>query len=140
MCSRVLIGLSFLCAYLASLSAAAQVPGNPSAPSSTPFTLHTGTRVVLTDVTVTDMKGHPIHGLDRSAFRILDNGRPQEIATFEEHTDTSTRTRRPPGTPPTFRVLASATTTSCILHRYRMCCSSTRPAWAFPIRLPRETS
>ena len=40
---------------------------------------------VLTDVTVTDKNGNPVHGLPESAFRILDNNQPQTIASFEEH-------------------------------------------------------
>ena len=49
------------------------------------YTLHANKRVVLTDVTVTDRKGNPIHGLNASAFQILDNGKPQNLASFEEH-------------------------------------------------------
>ena len=49
------------------------------------YTLHTDKRVVLTDVTVTDRQGPPIHGLNASAFQILDNGKPQNLASFEEH-------------------------------------------------------
>jgi VWFA-related protein len=41
--------------------------------------------VVLTDVTVTDRQGNPVRGLKTSAFRIFDNKKPQEIASFEEH-------------------------------------------------------
>src|ERR1700722_151659 len=61
------------------LSTLAQSPG----PSG--FTLHTRARVVLTDVTVTDKNGNPVHNLSRSAFHIFDNKNPQDIASFEEH-------------------------------------------------------
>ena len=50
------------------------------------YTLQAHVREVITDVTVTDRYGNPIHGLSESAFHILDNGKPQRIATFEEHT------------------------------------------------------
>ena len=50
------------------------------------YTLHTSARIVLTDVTVMDGKGNPIHGLGRSAFHIFDNGREEELQSFEEHT------------------------------------------------------
>jgi VWFA-related protein len=50
------------------------------------FTLHTQARVVLTDVTVTDKNGSPVHNLNRSAFHIFDDKKPQDIASFEEHT------------------------------------------------------
>jgi VWFA-related protein len=52
------------------------------------YTIHADTRIVLTDVTVTDAKGNPIHGLPQSSFRIFDNNKPQAIASFEEHTGT----------------------------------------------------
>jgi hypothetical protein len=51
-----------------------------------PYTLHTQTRVVLTDVTITDANGNPVHNLSRSAFHIFDDKKPQDIASFEEHT------------------------------------------------------
>jgi VWFA-related protein len=50
------------------------------------FTLHARARVVLTDVTVTDKNGNPVHNLSRSAFHIFDNKKPQDIASFEEQT------------------------------------------------------
>ena len=52
------------------------------------YTLQAHAREVITDVTVTDRKGNPIHGLSGSAFHIFDNGVPQHLATFEEHTGT----------------------------------------------------
>jgi VWFA-related protein len=59
---------------------AAQTP-----PSQSTYTFQTNTRVVLTDVTVTDANGNPIHGLPQSVFRIFDNKQPQVIASLEEH-------------------------------------------------------
>jgi hypothetical protein len=63
-------------------SANAKMPASSSAPA---YTLRTSTRVVLTDVTVTDGQGNPVHGLDRSRFHIFDNNHPQELSSFEEH-------------------------------------------------------
>jgi VWFA-related protein len=59
---------------------AAQTPPDPST-----YSFHTYTRVVLTDVTVTDANGNSVHGLPQSVFRIIDNKHPQAIASFEEH-------------------------------------------------------
>jgi VWFA-related protein len=59
---------------------AAQTPSGQST-----YTFQTNTRVVLTDVTVTDANGNPVHGLPQSVFRIFDNKQPQVIASFEEH-------------------------------------------------------
>ena len=46
--------------------------------------LHTDTNLVLVDVVVAD-KGKPIHALDRSRFRIFEDGREQPVASFDEH-------------------------------------------------------
>lgn len=63
----------------------AQTQSSP-APSLPPaYTLHANTRLVLTDVTVTDRNGDPVHGLPRSAFHITEGKRDEDIASFEEH-------------------------------------------------------
>jgi VWFA-related protein len=67
------------------VSATAQSTVTPPSTQQPIYTLHANKRVVLTDVTVTDHKGNPIHGLNASAFQILDNGKPQDLASFEEH-------------------------------------------------------
>jgi VWFA-related protein len=59
---------------------AAQTP-----PGQSTYTFQTNTRVVLTDVTVTDTNGNPIHGLPQSVFHVFDNKQPQVIASLEEH-------------------------------------------------------
>jgi VWFA-related protein len=55
----------------------------PSVIGPTP-TFKTGTKLVVVDVVVTAKNGAPIHGLKESDFRILENGQPQEIKSFEE--------------------------------------------------------
>lgn len=64
-----------------------QTPDNSSSQRPT-YTFRTATRIVLTDVTVTDAKGNPVHGLRQSDFHILDNGKPQTMLSFAEHTTT----------------------------------------------------
>jgi VWFA-related protein len=59
-----------------------QTPGQPD---STVYTLHTTTREVNLDVVVTDAAGHPVHGLTRDNFRVLDEGQPQTLRGFDEH-------------------------------------------------------
>lgn len=49
------------------------------------YTIQANSRVVLTDVTVTDKNGDPVHGLAESDFRVFDNSKPQTIDSFEEH-------------------------------------------------------
>jgi len=87
MTSRILSTLFF---GLAFTIASAQQPAT-SAASPPSYTLHTGVRVVLTDVTVTDSKGNVVHGLPQAAFHITDNGESQAIRTFEEHNTDATQ-------------------------------------------------
>ncbi|WP_353068761.1 VWA domain-containing protein [Tunturibacter empetritectus] len=80
------MSIRFAHAALAVLLSAMAVSIQAQSPDPSGFTLHTQARVVLTDVTVTDANGNPVHNLSRSAFHIFDNKKPQEIASFEEHT------------------------------------------------------
>jgi len=48
-------------------------------------TLHTSTQIVLEDVTVTDSHGKAVHGLTRDSFIISEDGKPQTINGFDEH-------------------------------------------------------
>ncbi|MBW4038842.1 MAG: VWA domain-containing protein [Acidobacteria bacterium] len=73
---------------LASLATAhAQTPSTPLPPGNAADTLQVNTRIVLTDVTVTDDHGNPVHGLSRPQFHIFDDGHPQTISSFEAHKD-----------------------------------------------------
>jgi VWFA-related protein len=67
------------------ISTATAQSGDQQIPQSG-YTLQAHAREVVTDVTVTDRKGNPVHGLSESAFHIFDNGKPQHLGTFEEHT------------------------------------------------------
>ncbi len=59
--------------------------GTGTIPSQPGYTIQTGTRVVLTDVTVTDETGNPVRGLPVAAFHVFDNKKQQRISSFEEH-------------------------------------------------------
>jgi VWFA-related protein len=50
------------------------------------FSLHAGTDLVVEDVVVTDAHGNPIHNLTASDFTVLENGHPQKVKVFGEHT------------------------------------------------------
>jgi VWFA-related protein len=85
-----LLGLSILGSiYLCAGQSPAVSQTQPANAQSPTYTLHTESRIVLTDVTVMDRNGQPVHGLPRSAFEIFDDNEPQPIASFEEHTDTN---------------------------------------------------
>jgi VWFA-related protein len=84
------------------ISAAAQVTGAPNSPSQAPYTLQVQAPVVLTDVTVTDKHGNPVTGLMEDDFRILDNGKPQKLASFEEHREQLAKLAEASATPGNF--------------------------------------
>ncbi len=69
---------------------------NNPASSQSGYTIQANSRVVLTDVTVTDAKGNPVRGLPKSAFQIVDNKQPEHIASFEEHSGSVTPVALPP--------------------------------------------
>jgi VWFA-related protein len=58
-------------------------PQNPAPPAASTV-LRTNANLVLVDVVVTD-HGRSVHGLDRSRFHVLEDGREQPIASFDEH-------------------------------------------------------
>jgi VWFA-related protein len=92
MLSRFWLTVLFLVApgsFLAAAQSQSQNQAQSSQPAtSQPYTIRTISRVVLTDVTVTDSKGNPVHALPESAFQIFDNKKPQAIGSFEEHSGT----------------------------------------------------
>lgn len=63
----------------------AQAPDSQTSSKQGGYVFHANTREVLTDVTVTDRDGNPVHGLTRSAFHVFDNNRPEQLESFEEH-------------------------------------------------------
>ncbi len=71
----LLAGALFCLAYpLALLAQTATAPN-----------IRTGTRIVVVDVTVTDAHGNPVQNLKQPDFRVLENGNPQVVTHFEEH-------------------------------------------------------
>jgi VWFA-related protein len=66
---------------------------NQPAAAAPEATLHITSRAVLVDVLVTDRNGAPVKGLKQSAFTLNEQGKPQTISFFEEHTGA------PPGPP-----------------------------------------
>ena len=70
------------------LPATAQSSSAPPPPDQQTYTLHINTRIVLTDVTVTDSHGNIISNLPQSDFQVYDNNRPQTLTSFQEHVQT----------------------------------------------------
>jgi len=74
--------LSFF--ILVSLGAPAVAVGqSPAAESAS--TLQANANLVVVDVVVTDSRHSPVHNLTSADFKLLENGQPQTIKTFEEH-------------------------------------------------------
>ena len=48
-------------------------------------TIRTSARMVLLDVVVKGSRQEPVHGLKASDFAVEENGRPQVVSSFEEH-------------------------------------------------------
>ncbi len=58
----------------------------PSAPAPAQpggFTLKVQSDLVLTDVVVRDRKGNPVRGLKREDFSVFENGKPQQVVSFD---------------------------------------------------------
>lgn len=60
-----------------------------SATTQSAVTLNVNVRVVLIDVTVTDSHGNPVQGLKEGDFQVFDDGRPEKLNAFKEHTSHS---------------------------------------------------
>jgi VWFA-related protein len=69
------------------LSVAVPLHSQTAAPDSgkAVVTIKTQARLVLVDVVVTNAKGEVVTGLHKDDFQILEDGKPQNISTFEEH-------------------------------------------------------
>ena len=74
--------------FLAAASAAAQQPApspapSPSASPGADLTFPAQIEQVNVDVVVTDKKGVPLTDLRREEFVVLEDGRPQQVVTFD---------------------------------------------------------
>ena len=63
-------------------------------------TLHINSSAVLVDVLVTDRDGRPVKGLKQDAFTVNEQGKPQTISYFEEHTGVQGPPKEIPKLPP----------------------------------------
>ena len=67
--------------------AAAPAATNGTQPAATAAvaTIHARTNLVVVDVVVTDSKKNPVHGLQKSDFTLMEDGKLQVVRNFEEH-------------------------------------------------------
>jgi len=54
-------------------------------PATPEVVIHSRADVVAVDVLVTDSKGHPVSGLKPEDFTIVEDGSPQKVSYFKEH-------------------------------------------------------
>jgi len=59
-------------------------------------TIHTGANLVIIDVVATDSQHNPIHKLASTDFTVLEDGKPQVIKAFEEHSAAEQAAPLPP--------------------------------------------
>lgn len=86
------LGAVLLCVFFCFASMAQRGSSEPpparAADAQNPTTIRTKVRQVLLDVVVTDRKNHPVTGLSQKDFSILEDGKPQQILSFEARTNT----------------------------------------------------
>ena len=83
----------------------------PLDPSVAPH-ITVSVRRVVVDVVVTDAHGKPVKSLPASQFRVFEDGKPQSLRSFDEHTSESLPPPPKPNLPPnTFSNLSSAPAT-----------------------------
>ena len=72
----------------------------PTTNSQALATFQSNVRVVLLDVIVADSNGNPVTGLTQNDFRIFEDDKPQNIASFKEHSGAPITTADLPPLPP----------------------------------------
>ena len=70
----------------AAASSSAPPNGPQPQPTSGIATIHARSNLVVVDVVVTNAEKNPVHGLKASDFSLTEDGKPQTIRNFEEHT------------------------------------------------------
>src|SRR5881275_2542879 len=75
--------IAYILCVLVVVAVRAQQPSQNSGNAGSKLVFQTTTRAVVLDVVVTDSAGRPVHDLTKADFRIVENGAPQEIASFE---------------------------------------------------------
>lgn len=81
-------GCFFLAAALGApaLISAQSTPKSAPSPAQPVTTIRTSSDLVIVDVVAADSRQNPVHNLSASDFTVLEDGHPQTIKIFEEHT------------------------------------------------------
>lgn len=78
----VFVLLLFSLVSISGLTASGLPPQQTGAPVAT---FHANSRLVQVDVVALDAAGHPVLGLKPADFRVLEDGKPQQITAFDPH-------------------------------------------------------
>jgi VWFA-related protein len=90
---------SSLCAFVSAQSdSQTQPPKLEAIPSNTP-TFRATVRRVVVDVVVRDSNNQPVHGLTAKDFVVAEDGRPQNVVSFDVHDFTAPSISLPPNAP-----------------------------------------
>ena len=78
-----------LAGFAATSTSRGQAKAGPSpiqqtTPQTSSGTLKVSSRLTLVDITVTDSKGQPVHGLTQADFTVKEDGKPQPVKSFQE--------------------------------------------------------
>ena len=76
--------LPYLCRVQSASGNPAQLASQPQTPK--PPVIHVQSNLVLVDVVVT-RNGAPVKGLTKDQFRVLENGKEQELKVFDDHSE-----------------------------------------------------
>ena len=88
---RVMVGIFLAASFSAPGLAAGQSPD--AQPAST---LQANSNLVVVDVVVADSHHNPVHKLTKADFTVLEDGKPQAVKSFEEHTSADAPAPLPP--------------------------------------------
>ena len=72
-------------AAIAACLALAIAPTTLAQPGQPQYTIQARVPITIVDVTVTDAKGKPVHGLKQTDFTVLEDGKEMQPNSFEEH-------------------------------------------------------
>src|ERR1700738_494401 len=85
--SRKIIALLAVCLLLTAVpitrSQSAPLPQQPSAPAQPQYRVRVTSELVLINVVARDKKGNLIRGLKKEDFTVTEDGKRQEISTFD---------------------------------------------------------
>ena len=96
------LALAAIIAFTTIAVSAAHAQNGTAVPETAPtYTLRTGVNMVIVDVIVDSPDGKPVHNLKAGDFSLVEDGKPQSIRSFDEHSaDSAVNAALPAPAPP----------------------------------------